>query len=121
MEMASVTDQIYGRFVKMWRAMEQSDNVRVRYLTHVCAATPRSIIGSNLRIVCKRLHLEDLIQLKAHGSRLLRQAYLSECTEEDHIAMSLIQELRGWLNRTHTISGFNYNEIEVLLDFICTQ
>ncbi len=60
----------------------------------------RSIIGSNLRNVCKRLHVDDKRKLLDEGSLLLRQAYIKECTEEDYMALSLIQELRGYMSGT---------------------
>ncbi len=102
--------------------MEHSKNSsRVCFLTKFSISTPRSIIGSNLRRVKKRLHINNLATLMDEGCKKLREAYISECVEEDYITLSLIRELRGFLCRSHIINGFNIQEIEFLLDFICTQ
>ncbi len=53
---SSITDQIYGRFLKLWQVMQHSENDKVIYLTHLCISSARSIIGSNHRIVGKRLN-----------------------------------------------------------------
>ncbi len=55
------------------------------------------------------------------GCKKLREAYITECVDDDYIALSLIHELMGFLGRSHIINGFNIQEIEFLLDFICTQ
>ncbi len=55
------------------------------------------------------------------GCKKLREAYITEWVEEDYIALSLIYKLSGFLGRSHLINGFNIQEIEFLLDFICTQ
>ncbi len=50
------------------------------------------------------------------GSLLLRQAYINEwCTEEDYMALGLIQELRGYMSGTQRIEGFNQQEIQEIL------
>ncbi len=41
----------------MCNKMEISDNLRVRYLTCYSMVSPRSIIGTNLNIIGRRLHL----------------------------------------------------------------
>ncbi len=51
----------------------------------------------------------------------VREAYTIECADEDFIAPSLINELRGFLGRHHLINGFNLQEIEFLLYSICIQ
>ncbi len=57
-------------------------------------SSARSNIGSNLRIVGKRLNIDDKRKLLDEGSQLLKQAYINECTEQECMALSLIQELR---------------------------
>ncbi len=75
---SSATDQIYGRFLKLCQVMEHSENDRVNYLTYLCMSSARSIISSHLRIVGKRLHLDDKRKLLYEGSQLLKQAYINE-------------------------------------------
>ncbi len=101
--------------------MEHSENDRVNYLTHLCMPSARSIIGSNLRIVGKRLNIYDKRKLLDEGSQLLRQAYINKCTEEDYMALSHTQKLRGYMSGTQRIEGFNKQEIPEILDFICTE
>ncbi len=95
---ALTTDQIYGRFVKLCEVMEHSGNEGVNYLTHICMSSARSSIGSNLGIVGKRHYVDDKRKLLDEGSLLLRQSYINEYTEEDYMAWSLIQELRGYIS-----------------------
>ncbi len=82
MEINSATDQIYGRFSKMCKVMEHAKNSRVHFLTKLSISTPRSIIGSNLRTLKKRLHMNNLATLMDVGSKKLREAYITECLEE---------------------------------------
>ncbi len=121
MEISSATDQIYGRFLKMCKLMEHAKNSRVRFLTKLSISTPRWIIGSNLRTMKKRLHINNLATLMDEGCKKLREAYITKCVEEDYIALSLIHKLMGFLWRSYIINGFNIQEIEFLLDFICPQ
>ncbi len=46
----------------MCKVMEHARNSRVRFLTKLSITTPRSIIGSILRTVKKRLHINNLAQ-----------------------------------------------------------
>ncbi len=69
----------------------------------------------------KRFHIDSLITLMAVGRKMLTEAYTAECAEEDYIALSLIHELRGFISRRCAINGFNMQEIQFLLDFICMQ
>ncbi len=75
----------------------------------------------NLIIVKKRFHMNNLATMMDVGCKKRREAYITECAEEDHVALSLIHALRGFLGRSHIINGFNIQEIAFLLDFICTQ
>ncbi len=65
--------------------------------------------------------MNNLATLMDVGCKNLREAYITECVEEDYIALSLTHELRSFLGRSHIINGFNIQEIEFLLDFNCTQ
>ncbi len=99
----------------MCKVMEYAKNSRDCFLTKRSISTPRSIISSNLRTV------KNLATLMDEGCKKLREAYITECVKEDYIALSIIHELRGFLGRSHIMNGFNIQEIEFLLDFICTQ
>ncbi len=35
--------------------------------------------------------------------------------------LSIIHECRGYMNGTHVINGFKLDEIEMILDCICTE
>ena len=72
--------------------MENSRNRRVQYLTIGCMATPRSIIGTNLRAIGRRPHI-DQARLEREGFNKLKRVYEDECTERDYIAISLIGEV----------------------------
>ncbi len=120
MDISSARDQIYSRFLKMCNMLEISDNVRVRYLTCCSMASPRSIIGTNLDIIGRRLHLNQS-SLKAKGIGLLKNMYIRQCIEDDLRALSSIHECRGYMNGTQVINGFKLDEIEMILDFICTE
>ncbi len=75
MEISSATDQIYGRFLKMCKDMEHAKNIRVHFLTNLNISTLWSIIGSNLRTMKKRLHMNNLATLMDEGCKKLREAY----------------------------------------------
>ncbi len=96
--------------------MEHAKNSRVCFLTKLSIFRRRSIIGTNLRTVKKRLHMNNLATLMDEGCKKLREAYITECVEQDYIALSLIHELRCFMGRSHIINGFNIQEIEFLLN-----
>ncbi len=84
-------------------------------------SSARSIIRSNLRIVGKRLNIDDKRKLVDEGSQFLRQAYTNESIEEDYMAFSLIQELWGYVSGAQRIESFNKQEKLEILDYICTE
>ncbi len=79
----------------MVKTMEQSNNMRVQYETKLSNISAKSIISSNMRIICRRLKLDNISQLMNMGSCMLKKTYIQECTVDDHIALSVIQELRS--------------------------
>ncbi len=113
--------RIFTSFISKNEDAPYNLNSRDHFLTKLSILTPRSIIGSNLRTVKKRLHMNNQATLMDDSCKKLREAYITECVVEDYIALNLIHELRGFLGRSHIINGFNIQEIEYLLDFICTQ
>ncbi len=65
----------------MCKVMEHAKNSQVHFLTKLSISTPRSVIGSNLRTVKKRLHNNNLATLMDEGcKKKLREAYITEST-----------------------------------------
>ncbi len=100
----------------MVNTMEQSNNMRVQYITKCSKSSAKSIIGSNMWIICRRLKLDNISQLMNMGSCMLKKTYIQECTVEDHIALSVIQELRSCMSGTYFINGFSFRKIDALLN-----
>ncbi len=67
MEFGSATDQIYGQFLKKSKVMKHVKNSLVSFLTKLSLSTTRSVIGSHLRIVEKRLDMNSLTTLMGVG------------------------------------------------------
>ncbi len=105
----------------MVKTMEQSNNMKVQYITKVSKISAKSIIGSNMSIICRRLKLDNISQIMNMGSCMLKKTYIQECTVEDHIALSVIQELRSYMSGTYFINGFSFHEIDATLEYICTM
>ncbi len=55
----------------MVKTMEQSNNMRVQNITNVSKISAKSIIASNMRIICRRLKLDNISQLVNMGSCIL--------------------------------------------------
>ncbi len=55
------------------------------------------------------------------GRCMLKKTYIQECTVEDHIALSVIQELRSCMSGTYVINGFTFHEFNATLEYICTM
>ncbi len=119
LEIGTVTDQICGCFLKMVKTMEQSNNMRVQYITKLSISSAKFIIGSYMRIICRRLKLDNISQLMNMGSCVRKKTYIQECTVEDHIALNLIQNLRGFMSSTYFINGFGLCEIDDTLEYLC--
>ena len=64
------------------KTMGNSRNKRVQYVTVGCMAIPRSIIGTNLRAIGRRLHI-DQARLKTEGYNKLKRIYEDEYTERE--------------------------------------
>ncbi len=129
-----MTNQICGRFLKICKAMEQSDNMKVHYLTTLSTNSTNSIIGFNMWIICRRL--DNTSQLMNMGSCMLKKTYIQECIVEDHIALSLIQDhitlsliqdhialsliqkLKGCMSGTYCINSFDFYEIDTILEYM---
>ncbi len=105
----------------MVKTIEQLNNMRVQYITTFSKISAKSIIGSNMRIICRILKLDNISQLMNMGSCILKKTYIQECTVEDHIALSVIQELRSCMSGTYFINGFSFREIDAILEYICTM
>ena len=120
MDKACVLDQIFSRFLKMYLSMEKSDNKRMCYLSKIGRHSARSIIGGNLRVISKRLQL-DTANVISQGVRRLRSAYLRDCTDEDHAALSLINDLRSCIKQQMTVLGFSVDELTIMYEAICTD
>ncbi len=54
-------------FQQLLILMEQSNNMRVQYITKLSKISAKSIIGSNMRIICRRLKLDNISQLMNIG------------------------------------------------------
>jgi hypothetical protein len=67
------------------------------------------------------LQLDSIDNVMREGCYSLKTAYAKECSEDDHMALRLIHELRGCMRREYCIEGFNDVEIESLLEYICMQ
>ncbi len=91
---------------------------RVQYITKLSKISAKSIIGSNMRIICRRLKLDNISHLMNMGSCMLKRTYIEECTVEDHIALSVIQELRSCMSGSYFINGFPLPEIDATLKYI---
>ncbi len=97
LEISTVTDQTYGCFLKMGKTMEQSNNMIVQCISKFSKISAKSIIVSNIRIICRRLKPDNISQLMNMGSCMLKKTYIQECTIEDH------------------------SEIDATLEYICTM
>lgn len=116
----NIMDQIYMRFMKMLSVMLNSENSRVKHLTAVSISNPRSIIGGNVRVIMDRLQIMDQETVISQGASLLKQINRCELSEHDHAALGLIRELRGFICGRYVINGFNKEDVNDMLNFICT-
>ena len=118
----SAMDQIYCRFLNMIKGMRESANRRVRYITRLAEANPRSIIGSNLRLIARKVNV-DLNNIVEMGQVQLKFSYINNCTDEDTITLDFINELRDSMSYRCdlNIEGFSQNEIHDIFEHICTN
>ena len=71
-------------------------------------------------MIAKRLGVE-VSDIKSHGRRMLKCAYVDECSDSDHTAISLICELRECMNGERKLDGFNVDEMECILYNVCRE
>ncbi len=98
--------------------METSENHCVSSITRMCRDSARSISGSNLRVIDKRLSTDGLDVL-TNGRCRSKHAYVDKCTDSDYIALSLICELRECPNGDKKLDGFNLDKFECILHNVC--
>ena len=102
----------------MVQTMVNSDNKRVAFMASFCMQSVRSVIGKNLRKIAKRLEV-DVERVLSSGRSMLLHAYIDGCTEQDHIALSLICEMRECVRGNMFIEGFNVSQFEDVLYEVC--
>ena len=92
--------------------MKSSDSERISFLTRMCQQDQRSIIGSNIRTIAKVLEIPDNEVLESY-------MYLKQI-KSDCDSLNLILELLDFINGDIFIDGFADNEIDFILNFLCT-
>ena len=117
---SSARDQIYSRFLKLLWKMERSRNIRVKFIAEMFKDNPRSIIGGNLQTIAKRLTIQ-VLTVQTEGRQMLHTAYMSECSEQDVTALSLINEVRECLRGDVVVGGFDKEEMECILNDVCVN
>ncbi len=74
----------------------------------------------NLHVIAKWLDLTTA-QVKTQGCQRLTNAHMYESTEQDHRALSMIDEIHCYFNGDSEIKGFSKTEIESILFDICVN
>ncbi len=80
----------------------------------MCQDLARCITGSNLSY-CHKTEYTYIFDVRTNGRSRLKHAYVDECTDSDHTALSFIFKLRVCLNGDKKLNGFNVNEVECIL------
>ena len=115
---ASVTDQIYSRFLKMLNNMKNSENIRVRKLFERCWGMPTSIMNVNISLIQKRIgtSVENVL---LDGAMYLKKAYVIEGAAEDVLVSNMILELRSVITGKQFLHDFDNDDVKEFLILLC--
>ena len=107
-ETPSAAYQIFARFIKMVIKMESSVNGKVSFLARMSRSDQRSIIGSNIHVIARRLNVEDktVVTNDLHGLKVISQ--------EDCDIISVILDVINFRNDDFTINGFTGAEMDFM-------
>ena len=114
MDCPSAIRQIYSRFLKLLDKMKESDNERVAFLAKMCINDQRSIIGSNLTVICNEISCDIGLVLEK-GQTLLKQINRMDCD-----IVSLIKDICDNRVGMSFIHGFYSGELDFILQVVCT-
>jgi exonuclease III len=112
-----VKDQVFKRFYGLYCTMKKSDNKRLSHLATKMANDGLSIIGKNLKCIRDRYQV-SLPELRTCvGAYKLR----SKVIEDDQRIVIMVNELRDSLRGDNIIQGFNIDEIQDMIFYLCVD
>ena len=109
---SSLPDQLYSRFLKLYRSLLKSENSLVQLTLSVCSD---GIVNKNIRTICETWQCSVQSLNKSCTTR--RQKLTNEL---DCLRAEQVRDLNRCLEGSMTLEHFNSDEIETLITFIST-
>ena len=106
------------RFVSFLNQIEKSTKYAPKQLLEIIKRDTRSVTGSNLRNIML-LTEKDTIE-EINGSEIDKLKY-HELNDEETWKVDMILELTDVKFKQATIEGFTDDELEEILEFVCTS
>ena len=108
-----VYDNIFTRFLRMYKCMDRSSNQKMSFLVAMAKQDKRSIIARNIQFICEKVKAPEADII--HSQRYDCHVYKSTDILNNEQTIAMIIELN------HGIPGFDESEIKDILEFISTE
>ena len=107
--------QIYARFLKLLEKMMESKNKRVSFIARMSVKDSCSVIGSNVNVIMKELNCDSYV-LPENAQRMLKFVDFKDCD-----LISVIKDMCDVRSGCAFIQGFYENELDFIINVICTD
>jgi hypothetical protein len=92
---------------------KKSDNDRISFLARMSSQDQRTIIGSNIHVISSYLNVLTNVVLQSN--------FLLKKLDDDCDMIAVILELIDFRNGECTIDGFTVDEMDFMMNFLCTM
>ena len=112
-------DQLYNRFIKMFKTMRESSNVKVQYLARKAVSNARGIIGFNFASFCNRYKVGYSNGSFSLNNLYDRSRYEVYSNVSNVCTAHTVKELCEVRDGFNILEHFNTDFIETIIESLC--
>ena len=109
---------LWSRFVQFHKSLTESKKPVVRFLSSLCINDQKTVHGSNL---FKMMNTLDCELEELSSNYIKSNMFYKETSQEDEWRIPLLQNLLEIRNQTMELFGFEKDEINSMIEDICTN
>ena len=108
-----------SRYVAFYRSLISSSKVSVRFLARLIENDRRTVLGRSLYTLCRISNVQTNDFLTQQTVKNMVKYF--EIPDSEEWRIDMMTELLQLRRDSLTIPGFSQEEIQCLLDFVCTK
>ena len=113
---------LFSRLVNFYRSLRNSSKFCIRYLARICGNNKNNKMGKVLDFLCDLCSITEPLDITP--KMVKEKLFYSELQDDEQWKGPLGKELMNARNQKRSaveIPGFSYDELNYMLDFICTK